>query len=98
MRKWQIIYSQGQKQFKAMKIVLSIQNQFQTRGCHYTRTSRGVQEIFLHLRLFNNSKKQRANYLFADLSGEEIQAHIANVGSLTKQMPFEVGRLINGNS
>lgn len=52
------------------------------------RTSRGVQEIFLHLRLFNNSKKQRANYLFADLSGEEIQAHIANVGSLTKQMPF----------
>lgn len=52
------------------------------------RTSRGVQEIFLHLRLLNENKEQRANYLFADLSGEEIQAHIANVGSLTKQMPF----------
>ena len=52
------------------------------------RTSRGVQEIFLHLRLFNEDKKQIANYLFADLSGEEIQAHIANVGSLAKQMPF----------
>lgn len=52
------------------------------------RTSRGVQEIFLHLRLFNDNKKQKANYLFADLSGEEIQAHIANVGSLTRQMPF----------
>ena len=52
------------------------------------RTSRGLQELFLHLRLFDNSKKQKINYLFADLSGEEIQAHMANVESLVQNMPF----------
>ncbi|SHI10379.1 hypothetical protein SAMN02745823_02440 [Sporobacter termitidis DSM 10068] len=52
------------------------------------RTSRGLQEIFLHLCLFDRNKKQRINYLFADLSGEEIQAHLANVNSLTQNMSF----------
>ena len=51
-------------------------------------TSRGLQEIFLHLRLLGENKKQKINYLFADLSGEEIQAHLADVNSLTKNMPF----------
>lgn len=52
------------------------------------RTSRGLKELFLHLRLFNDSKKQKINYLFADLSGEEIHAHLANVKSLVQHMPF----------
>jgi|GEM_PF-1338465 len=52
------------------------------------RTSRGLQELFLHLRLFDENKKQRTNYLFADLSGEEIQAHLADVNSLTQNMSF----------
>jgi energy-coupling factor transporter ATP-binding protein EcfA2 len=52
------------------------------------RTSRGSQELFLHLRLFDDSKKKKINYLFADLSGEEIYAHMANVESISQSMPF----------
>lgn len=52
------------------------------------RTSRGSQEVFLHLRLFDEEKMQKINYLFADLSGEEIQAHLADVNSLTQNMSF----------
>lgn len=52
------------------------------------RTSRGLQEIILHLRLFDENKNQKINYLFADLSGEEVQVHLANVNSLTQNMPF----------
>lgn len=52
------------------------------------RTSRGLQELFLHLRLFDDSNKQKINYLFADLSGEEIYTHLANVESLAQHMPF----------
>lgn len=52
------------------------------------RTSRGLQELFLHLRLFDDSKKQKTNYLFADLSSEELYAHMANVKSIAQSMPF----------
>ncbi len=52
------------------------------------RTSRGLQEVFLHLCLFDEQKKHKTNYLFADLSGEEIQTYIADVDGLTQNMPF----------
>lgn len=52
------------------------------------RTSRGLQELFLHLRLLDDSVNQKINYLFADLSGEEIHAHMANVESIIQHIPF----------
>lgn len=52
------------------------------------RTIQKLQEVFLHLRLLDKRNNQKINYLLADLSGEEIQAYIADVNSLTQNMSF----------
>ncbi len=52
------------------------------------RTNLGSQELFLHLRLFDDNKKRKFNYLFADLSGEDIHANMANTESIVQHIPF----------
>jgi hypothetical protein len=52
------------------------------------RTSRFDDKIFLHLKLFNCLTKTKTNYLFADISGEEIYSHLGNVETLTQNMPY----------
>lgn len=52
------------------------------------RTSRFVDKIFLHLRLFDCLTKTKTNYLFADISGEEIYSHLGNVETLKQNMPY----------
>ena len=52
------------------------------------RTSRGTQETFLHLKLWNYKTNKYLNYLFADLSGEDFENHIADTGSMQKDFAF----------
>ncbi|WP_312561942.1 TRAFAC clade GTPase domain-containing protein [Anaerospora sp.] len=52
------------------------------------RTSRGAQETFLHLKLWNCKTNEYLNYLFADLSGEDFENHIADVESMQSDFNF----------
>jgi len=52
------------------------------------RTSRGTQETFLHLKLWNYKTNKYLNYLFADLSGEDFENHIADTESMQKDFGF----------
>ena len=48
------------------------------------RTSRFTDEIFLHLKLYDSTRKIKTNYLFGDISGEEIYSHLGNVETISK--------------
>lgn len=52
------------------------------------RTSRGVRETFLHLKTWNCKKNKYQNYLFADLSGEYFETHIADTSAMQKDFQF----------
>jgi adenylylsulfate kinase-like enzyme len=52
------------------------------------RTSRGTQETFLHLKLWNCRTDRYLNYLFADLSGEHFENHIAEIESMKRDFNF----------
>lgn len=52
------------------------------------RTSRFADEIFLHLKLYDNTTKTKTNYLFGDISGEEIYSHLGNVETICEKMPY----------
>jgi energy-coupling factor transporter ATP-binding protein EcfA2 len=52
------------------------------------RTSRGVQETFLHLKVWNYKTNNYHNLLFADLSGEDFESHIADVGAMQRDFGF----------
>jgi len=52
------------------------------------RTSRSADEIFLHLKLYDNTTKTKTNYLFGDISGEEIYSHLGNVETICEKMPY----------
>ncbi|NMM62214.1 hypothetical protein HBE96_05845 [Clostridium sp. P21] len=52
------------------------------------RTSRGSQETFLHLKLWNCKTDKYINFLFADLSGEDFENHIASIESMKKDFNF----------
>lgn len=52
------------------------------------RTSRGTQETFLHLKLWNYKTDKYLNYLFADLSGEDFENHIADTESMQRDFSF----------
>lgn len=52
------------------------------------RTSRGVQETFLHLKTWNYKTNYFQNFLFGDLSGEDFQSHIADINAMQKDFSF----------
>ncbi|MFT4104757.1 MAG: hypothetical protein QM657_03270 [Lacrimispora sp.] len=52
------------------------------------RTSRFADEIFLHLKLYDSTTKTKTNYLFGDISGEEIYSHLGNVETISEKMPY----------
>ena len=52
------------------------------------RTSRAANEIFLHLKLYDNTTKIKTNYLFGDISGEEIYSHLGNVETICEKMSY----------
>jgi len=52
------------------------------------RTSRGSEETFLHLKLWNCKTDKYINYLFADLSGEDFENHIASIELMQKDFNF----------
>ncbi len=52
------------------------------------RTSRSANEIFLHLKLYDNTTKSKTNFLFGDISGEEIYSHLGNVETISEKMPY----------
>lgn len=52
------------------------------------RTSRFTDKIFLHLKLYDRSTKTKTNYLFGDISGEEIYSHLGNVETISEKMPY----------
>lgn len=52
------------------------------------RTSRFADEIFLHLKLYDITTKTKTNYLFGDISGEEIYSHLGNVETICEKMPY----------
>ncbi|WP_045577152.1 hypothetical protein, partial [Desulfosporosinus sp. I2] len=52
------------------------------------RTSRGVQETFLHLKVWNHKTDRYQNYLFADLSGEDFESHIADIETMQRDFDF----------
>lgn len=52
------------------------------------RTSRSANEIFLHLKLYDNITKTKTNFLFGDISGEEIYSHLGNVETIAEKMPY----------
>ncbi|HAB62502.1 MAG TPA: hypothetical protein DCE48_17700 [Lachnospiraceae bacterium] len=52
------------------------------------RTSRFADEIFLHLKLYDSATKTKTNYLFGDISGEEIYSHLGNVETISEKMPY----------
>ncbi|MCT4662287.1 MAG: hypothetical protein N4A40_10535 [Tissierellales bacterium] len=52
------------------------------------RTSRFVDKIFLHLKLYDIKTKTKTNYLFGDISGEEIYSHLGNAETISKKMPY----------
>jgi hypothetical protein len=52
------------------------------------RTIRGVQDIFLHLRLWNEKTQKFTNFLFADLSGEDFESHRADTDAMKKNFAF----------
>lgn len=52
------------------------------------RTSRSTKEIFLHLKLYDSTMKTKTNYLFGDISGEEIYSYLGNVEAISKKMSY----------
>lgn len=52
------------------------------------RTSRFADDIFLHLKLYDNTTKTKTNFLFGDISGEEIYSHLGNVETICEKMPY----------
>lgn len=52
------------------------------------RTRRGIEETFLHLRLWDSEKGSYKNLLLADLSGEDFQNHIANTTAMKEKYDF----------
>lgn len=52
------------------------------------RTSRGIQETFLHLKVWNKEKDYYQELLFADMSGEEFESHIGNVEAMQRDFGF----------
>ncbi|MCY6356009.1 TRAFAC clade GTPase domain-containing protein [Clostridium sp. ZS2-4] len=52
------------------------------------RTSRFADKIFLHLKLYDSTTKTKTNYLFGDISGEEIYSHLGNVETISEKMPY----------
>lgn len=52
------------------------------------RTSTGVEDSFLHLKLYNHIENKYYSLLFADLSGEDFETHIADVKSTKTDFPF----------
>lgn len=52
------------------------------------RTSRGVQETFLHLKLWNYKDNVNRNFLFSDLSGEDFKSHIADTEAMKRDYYF----------
>ncbi len=52
------------------------------------RTPRSVQEIFLHLKLYDKVSKQYVNFLFADLSGEDFEANRADITLMRNSFEF----------
>lgn len=52
------------------------------------RTSRSANEIFLHLKLYDSTTKIKTNYLFGDISGEEIYSHLGNVETISEKMSY----------
>lgn len=52
------------------------------------RTSLDMRRVFLHLRLFDSKNSEIENFLFADLSGELFDSHIANTNETKEDFPF----------
>lgn len=52
------------------------------------RTSSGVSNIFLHLRLWDSKKNTYINLLFADVSGEDYERYIGNVDAARENLAF----------
>lgn len=52
------------------------------------RTSRSANEIFLHLKLYDNTTKTKTNFLFGDISGEEIYSYLGNIETISEKMPY----------
>lgn len=52
------------------------------------RTSTGVQEQFLHIKVYNVEEETYYNLLFADIAGEDYSNCIANSDEMKKQFPY----------
>lgn len=52
------------------------------------RTSTGIQEQFLHLKVYNVEDGNYCNFLFADIAGEDYSNCIANSDEMKKQFPY----------
>lgn len=52
------------------------------------RTSTGIQEQFLHIKVYNAEEEIYYNLLFADIAGEDYSNCIANSDELKKQFPY----------
>jgi energy-coupling factor transporter ATP-binding protein EcfA2 len=52
------------------------------------RTSRSVQETFLHLKTWNSKNNTYQNFLFADLSGEIFADYITNTKAMQNDLDF----------
>ena len=52
------------------------------------RTSGGVSNLFLHLRLWNSKQGTYINLLFADVSGEDYEEYITNVDAVQEHLEF----------
>jgi len=52
------------------------------------RTSNGIQEQFLHLRIYDTETEEYCNLLFADIAGEDYENCIANTKEMKKRFPY----------
>lgn len=52
------------------------------------RTSTGIQEQFLHIKVYNAEEETYYNLLFADIAGEDYSNCIANSNEMRKQFPY----------
>lgn len=52
------------------------------------RTSNGIQEQFLHIRIYDIEAEAYCNLLFADIAGEDYEDCIANIEEMKKRFPY----------
>ena len=52
------------------------------------RTSSGIQEQFLHMRIYDVESEAYCNLLFADIAGEDYEDCIANIEEMKKRFPY----------